>query len=127
MSTSRFSQMELVERLRPRRTFGENEKLGHFQSERRFLDFVIDGKSLYELVAKRYDNISVLRLDQQFAADSVLAAKRLMLKEPADLLCERRSLFSCPECSMNDLGCGANSIVVEQTEISLTWKDFGFE
>jgi hypothetical protein len=50
---------------------------------------------------------------------------RLLLKDPADLPNDRRSLLVCGECG--DIGCGAISIVIDTSENIVTWRDFGYE
>jgi hypothetical protein len=76
---------------------------GTFKSERHFLDFVIDGQSLWEALRKP-DMVSVLCVE--YAEDETAnAISRLLLSQKADLPDGRRSFFVCSECG--DLGCGA--------------------
>ena len=97
---------------------------GTYKSERHFLDFVVDGQSLWETVGKRRDSVSVLC--REFALDeSIRAVNRLLLTERSDCPHDRRSLFICGECG--DLGCGAITLVVVREGDAIVWKDFGFE
>jgi hypothetical protein len=96
---------------------------GTFKSERHFLDFVIDGQSLWETLRKP-DMASVL-CAQYVEKETANAVSRLLLNQKADLPNGRRSLFICSECG--DLGCGAISVVVERQAESFTWNDFGYE
>ena len=78
---------------------------GTFKSQRHFLDFLIDGHSLWEQL-KKPDMVSVLC--SEYAAkshdESVKAVNRLLLLEKADHPNDRRTLFICSE--YGDLGCG---------------------
>lgn len=57
--------------------------------------------------------------------ENAKAVRRLLLKEPADLPNDRRTLYVCPECG--DLGCGVVSLVVERAGDRIIWRDFGYE
>lgn len=97
---------------------------GAYKSERHFLDFVVNGTSLWERVGKRHDMVTVLC--REFAIDETRkAVHRLLLKEKADFPDDRRSLFICSECG--DLGCGAISLIVMKEGNSIIWKAFGYE
>jgi hypothetical protein len=93
------------------------------KSERHFLDFVVDGESLWEALGERHGMVSILCAEYS-ADETAKAAGRLILSEKADLPNDRRSLFVCSECG--DLGCGAITAVERQGE-SITWKAFGYE
>ena len=93
---------------------------GGGRTQRDFLDFIVDDKSLSEMVG---DQISCLGW---FVADeNVRAVRKLLLEEPAELPDNRRALYVCPECG--DLGCGAVSLVVEVVGNKIIWRDFGYE
>jgi hypothetical protein len=123
---STFSKLELAPACRP----GELFPGGSYKTERRFLDFVVDGRSLYDVIrSKNVDNISPLWIGEAdpngARVAAIISAKRLMLMEPADFPNNRRSLFICAECG--DLGCGAVSVLVERLDDTITWRDFGYE
>ena len=93
---------------------------GGGRTQRDFLDFVVDGQSLSELLG---DHISCLGwLDAEQNAEAV---GRLLLKESPDLPNNRNTLYICPECG--DIGCGAVSLVVEWVGDNVVWRDFGYE
>ena len=91
------------------------------RTERGFLDFVIDGQSLWDSLGT--DMVSCLGwLPEPF---NRAAIDRLLLRAPADFPNDRRSLYICPECA--DLGCGAVSVVIERDMENIVWRDFGYE
>jgi hypothetical protein len=93
------------------------------KSERHFLAFVVDGQSLWELLGRRHDMVSVLCVE--YAKDEIAkSVGRLLLQEKADVPNDRRSLFVCSECG--DLGCGGITAVVERRGGSFTWSAFGY-
>ena len=89
-------------------------------TQRDFLDFVVDGQPLSELVGDQ-----VACLGWFVPEENARAVRRLLLEEPADLPNNRRTLYVCPECG--DIGCGAVSVVVEKLGNRIIWRDFGFE
>jgi hypothetical protein len=99
---------------------------GSYKSERHFLDFAIDGQSLWEKL-KKPDMVSVLCFEYAAQAldESMKAANRLLLAEKADHPHDRRSLFICSECG--DLGCGAISCLIVREGDAVVWKEFGFQ
>ncbi len=90
------------------------------QTPRRFLDFVIDGISLYEVLG---DLISPLGWGE--LAQQQKALDRLLLRSPADLPNDRRSIYVCPECG--DLGCGTISATIDRVSDKIVWRDFAYE
>ena len=97
---------------------------GTFKSVRHFLDFVVDGQSLWEALGKSRDTVSILCVEYS-AEETAKAVGRLLLREKAYLPNDRRSLFVCSECG--DLGCGSITAVVEKQSETITWKAFGYE
>ena len=93
---------------------------GGGRTQRDFLDFIVDGQPLSELVG---DQVSCL--GWFVPEENTKAARRLLLKEPADLPNNRRTLYVCPECG--DIGCGAVSLVIERAGDKIIWRDFGYE
>jgi hypothetical protein len=86
------------------------------KSKRHFLDFVVDGKSLWEALGKRHDMVSILCAEYS-ANETAKALGRLLLDQKADLPNDRRSFFVCSECG--DLGCGAITAVIVAGPTSL--------
>jgi hypothetical protein len=95
---------------------------GTFQSERNYLDFVIDGLSVAERT--RYDLVSVL-CKEWVSEEREKSVRRLLREEAADFPDDRRSLLVCPECG--DIGCGAVSIIIDVSDSSMLWRDFGYQ
>ena len=100
--------------------------LGHGarRAERHFLDFVVNGQSLWQAVAKRTDTVTVLCAEFT-PAETVKAVNRLLLTEPAQVPNDRRCIYVCPECG--DVGCGAITAAVTKEGDSIVWKEFGHE
>jgi hypothetical protein len=99
---------------------------GSFKSQRHFLDFLIDGHSLWEQL-KKPDMVSALCSEYatQSLDESVKAVNRLLLLEKADHPSGRRTLFICSECG--DLGCGAITSAILRDGGTFIWKDFGLQ
>lgn len=94
---------------------------GGGKTQRDYLDFVVDNQSLSETLGG--DLISCLGW---FVPDqNRRAINRLLLKEPADLPKNRRSLYVCPECG--EIDCGAITAVIERSGNKMIWREFGFE
>jgi hypothetical protein len=94
---------------------------GGGRTERRYLDFVIDGVKL----CSRF-NADFIPPFGWFTVDQQLATiERLRRKKMPDLGHNRTSLCICPECG--DLGCGAISVSVEGGAGIVEWKDFGIQ
>ncbi len=94
---------------------------GGGRTERRYLDFVIDGVSL----GSRFNADFIPPLGW-FTVEAQLATiERLRRKAPPDLGHHRTSLCICPECG--DIGCGAISLSVEGGAGVVEWKDFGVQ
>lgn len=90
-------------------------------TERDYLDFVVDGRPLSELI----DGDVISCLGWLDPVENAAAVRRLLLEEPADLPNGRRTLYVCPECA--DIGCGVVSLVVERGGETIVWRDFGYE
>lgn len=89
-------------------------------TKRNYLDFIVDEIPLSENFG---DLISCLGWAVQ--SENEQAVKRLLLEASADFSNNRRSLYVCPECG--DLGCGAVSVIIEQKENKIIWRDFAFQ
>lgn len=116
--------MDSLLELKPLVRAGITFPSGGYKSERHFLDFVVDGRSLWELLGKRHDTVSILCFE--YSRDEVTkAVRRLLLTEKADLPNDRRSIFICSECG--DVGCGAITALVEKRGDAVIWKAFGYQ
>lgn len=89
--------------------------VGSGQSPRRFLDFVVDGESLYE----RHDADFVGCLGWLPQKQDDAAAARLLRREPPDVD-GRVSLYICPEDA--DPYCGMITAVVERIRSEVVWR-----
>jgi hypothetical protein len=116
--------MDSILKLEPLIRQGTQHANGASKSERHFLDFVVDGKSLWEALGKRHDMVSILCAEYS-ADETAKAIGRLLLNGNVDLPNDRRSFFVCSECG--DLGCGAITAVVEKQGETVSWKAFGYE
>lgn len=116
--------MPSVLELLPAMRIGVKHPGGVSESERHFLDFVIDGESLWEKVGKPRDKVSVICFDYS-REETIQAVNRLLLAEKAVIPGDRRSLFICSECG--DIGCGAVTAFLVREGESIVWQDFGFE
>jgi hypothetical protein len=94
---------------------------GNGRTRRDYLDIVVDGQPLSELVGGDVASC----LGGLTPEENDKAVRRLLLEEAADLPNNRRTLYVCPECG--DIGCGAVSLVVERVEDKIIWRDFGYE
>ena len=116
MST-RLSTLNLVKR--DRHVSGPN------RVDRSFLDFVVDGLSLYDEIGRRSDLVSTLWISPPAPEEQQKAVRRLLGLEQGDLPGDRVSLYVCPECG--DVGCGAITLKIEFAVDEVRWSDFGYE
>jgi hypothetical protein len=93
---------------------------GRGQTQRDYLDFVIDGEALSEKI--QGDFVSCLAWSDKEDTEVV---RRLLLEYKTDFPDNRQSLYVCAECG--DLGCGAVSAVIEETGDKIVWRDFGYQ
>ena len=94
---------------------------GGGRTQRDYFDFVVDGASLSEMFGGDLASCLGWFVPERNAQ----AVYRLLLKEPADLPNNRRSLYVCPECG--ELDCGAISAVIERVGEKVIWRDFAFQ
>lgn len=94
---------------------------GGGRTERRYLDFVIDGVPLSSLLDA--DFISPFGWFDADEQEPIIA--RLIGEKPPNLAHSRTSLYICPECG--DLGCGAITLSIERGPGVIIWKNFGFQ
>lgn len=107
------SQLELAWRTR---------EGGGGKTERRYLDFIIDGHSLGDMLDAG-DVIGCLGWGApEYDDDQV---QTLLLKLPSPLDTGRVMIYVCAECG--DIGCGEITARVEKAGECFIWKDFAFE
>jgi hypothetical protein len=94
---------------------------GGGRTERRYLDFVIDGIAL----CSRFDADFIPPFGWALVDGQLAMIERLRRKAAPGLAHDRRTLCICPECA--DLGCGAISLSVEGGAGVIVWKDCGIQ
>ena len=94
---------------------------GGGRTERRFLDFVIDGVAL----SSRLDADFIPPFGWCDADEQEATIARLLRKSPPDVAHSRTTLCICPECG--DLGCGAVTLLIERGPGVIIWKNFGIQ
>ena len=114
---SEFTSLEL----RPLHRPGSRQGFA-YTTESWSWDFVVDGRSLLELL-RGGDVIGVLGAWDR--AQQVVRAERLLGKAAPDLPPDRVALYVCPECG--DLGCGAITASVLREGDGVVWRDFAWE
>jgi hypothetical protein len=92
------------------------------RTERRYLDFVVDGRALLPLVGSP-DLIGGVGWGA--AEGERLYIERLLLRAATDVPSGRVSIYVCPECG--DIGCGAVTARIAKTSDAFVWSDFAFE
>ena len=95
---------------------------GGGRTQRSWLDFVVDGVSLYDTL-KAGGFIGCLGWGDPMVEASSL--RQLLRKERSDLPDRRIMIYVCAECG--DLGCGAATIAVRRDGDEIIWDQFGFE
>ncbi len=85
-------------------------------------DFVIDGKSLAEMVCAEG---LVGCLESVFTQFNVNTAGKLLRAVPADIAPDRVMFFVCAECG--HLGCGAITAAVTREQDEYLWSNFRYE
>ncbi|MFN6965016.1 MAG: hypothetical protein ACK4S4_14800 [Pyrinomonadaceae bacterium] len=101
-----------------------NRVIGTAQTPRLFLDFVIDGNSLYEQLYEKCGDF-ITPFGWLPSEETQKAINRLLLIDGADFADNRRSIYVCPECA--DLGCGAVSALIERVDNNIVWREFGIQ
>src|SRR5512138_3222452 len=109
----KFSKLELAWRTR---------NGGAGRTRREYLDFIVDGQSLHDLLSPG-DNIGCLGWlppDAERRYREELTATRL-----SALGNNRCPIYVCAECG--DLGCGAITVQIDKTKDGFVWRRFGYE
>lgn len=94
---------------------------GGGRTERRYLDFTIDGVPLSTL----FDADFISPFGWLAANEQIASIDSLLRKSPPDLPHGRTTLYICPECG--DLGCGAITMSMQREAGFIIWKNFGFQ
>ena len=83
---------------------------------RLFLDYIVDGESLYD----RHGHDLISCLGWFVPDEDERAAQRLALNGPPDVE-DRVSIYVCPECG--DVYCGAVTAIIEQEGDEIVWRE----
>lgn len=95
---------------------------GFIRPERRFLDFVVNGISLWKILqAEKIQHISCLWLP----TPNPTIVRRLLGKEPPDLPEGRCALYVCHICGQPD--CGVISVFIEVQAAQVIWSRFSHQ
>lgn len=97
-------------------------------SEISFVDFVIDGESLYKLIASNNQNapsLSTILKDDFTKSAKIEYIKRLLGEEPADLESGRVAILVCP--FDGDLMCDAVGCRIKFNDDTVIWNDFAWD
>ena len=101
----------------------KGEKLsGVVRHEVKYIDFLVDNKSIKDSLDQKNDNVG--RLGHGCFGDDNRIIDKHFIKFIPDLKSGRILLYLCPECG--DVDCGAITFKLE-TDKYIIWKDFGFE
>ena len=98
-----------------------------FRKSRTSIDFVIDGKSLIELL----DGTSGDRSDlmgcfvKGFEEENKDVLSFLTCKSTSEVETGRVLLYICPECG--DIGCGSYAAIIEKVSDQYVWRSFAYE
>ncbi|CCH55755.1 hypothetical protein BN8_05040 [Fibrisoma limi BUZ 3] len=104
---------------------GEVSKNGSGKNGRYYIDFIVSGQSLEELLDQpSADRIGILGWIPNPDYERKKINEFLGLEEP-ELATGRTSFYVCPLCG--DIGCGAITAKIEVTDETVTWKEFGYE
>jgi hypothetical protein len=105
--------------------FGTVGGPGTWKTPRWTLDFIIDGRSLFQVLdVAAQDGIGALGWSGSPAAEADLV-RGLTPDHTTANGGERPSIYVCAECG--DLSCGAHTIQVLRKESTIVWQDFRFE
>ncbi len=110
-----------------RRQRGLLDRIFRLPGERQYcLDILIDGKSVHSAIngtRNSYDLVCHLGWGDCDYRDELI--DELLLRRPAALPDGRRRLFGCHMC--DDLWCGTVSVVIENRESWVIWRDFAYQ
>jgi hypothetical protein len=116
----RLSTLQLA----PMHRVGGRSDTGGTTKDRQTFDFVVDDRSLAELLGVNQSDL-VGRLDRDDRGANVQSVRVLTGDATPDFGTNRVMLFVCPECG--DLGCGAITAAFRSDGEVLTWSDFKHE
>jgi len=90
-----------------------------------FYDVIVDGKSLFEqFIDAESDMVGNLGFYNNVDLN-LKTIDEYQLKGKSELESGQNMLFVCRECG--DIGCGAITVKVDQTENGITWSNYKWE
>jgi hypothetical protein len=108
-----YSKLDLVWRVR----LG-----GSGRTRREYLEFVIDGQILSE---SHFQGDLIGCLGWLPAESQKIIIEELLAKRCSVLENDRYPIYVCPECG--DIGCGAITVQIIETDDAYIWQSFGYE
>lgn len=108
--------------LNPTQRYDEFDPQKDENKNTEFIDFIIDGKSLYNML-KKYDMVPVLGWGGEEHQKQIL--DYLLLKQMHPYLYYRYPILVCPWCG--DEECGFISVLIEREADMIIWRDFKLE
>ena len=104
---------------------GEKIEKGSSKTERQYLDFIISGKSLGQILNIQDKNlIGPLGWGEKTDYEQRQINEFIGIEKP-ELKPDRTKFYVCPECG--DIDCGAITGTIHFSENHVVWKDFGYE
>ena len=98
---------------------------GITKSERNYIDFIVSGKSLGEILgAQKLDLIGNFGWTDNLDYENGQISEFLKEKKPT-LETDRIMFYVCAECG--DIGCGALTGKISETENEIIWSEFAYE
>lgn len=102
-----------------------NENGGIARQERPYIDFIIGGQSLAQLL-----DANPIHLIGNFGwginpTYEMALIQAFLLEKPSELPNGRTMFYVCPECG--DIGCGAITGLITETAQHIIWRDFAYE
>jgi hypothetical protein len=92
------------------------------RTRREYLDFVIDGKSLQDLLDP---GEMIGCLGWQSSTEEQVLIDQLLLKRPSPIGDDRVPIYICPECGQLD--CGAVTVQIQKSKSGIVWSNLGFQ
>lgn len=104
---------------------GETCKNGSTKRDRIYIDFIVSGQSLGQLLGlPNFDLIGTFGWTENNEYENRHVDEFLGIEKP-ELETGRTCFYVCAECG--DIGCGAITAKIEFTDNDVKWVDFGYE
>lgn len=104
---------------------GDVSKKQTIKHERKYIDFVISGQPLSEILhTKERDMISMFgwAFNKEYENRTL---KEFIGQAPVELETGRTIIYGCSECG--DIGCGAITAEILHLDEKVVWRHFGYE